>query len=314
MTKTLSGYKINKMPSLQINNYKIDWESSDSHLFFNPKDPLAKKLKSRFKSLPFLKGHIYLFTSSGDKICLLSKSAFLSSAQAVNKNLQSGKADRWLISLPPHHVAGLSIMARGFLKGKAFKQSSFKWQAQSFLKELKEKKISLCSLVPAQIYDLTQNRLSPPETLRAVLAGGGSLSPHLYKSARSLGWPILISYGLTEACSQLACSSLSSLNKRSFPKMKVLDHIKIKQTKKETKIKSLSLLTAYFDWQKKALQDPKDSKGWLSLPDEIILKRDSLIVKGRKDEKIKILGENADLKKLSFLLEELSQFFRKNAL
>ena len=291
---------------LRINDTKIDWTSPDSHYFFNPWHPQARKLKKLTNELPFLKGHIYLFTSHLGNICLLSKSAFLCSAQAVNKNLQTQTTDKWLISLPLFHVAGLSILARRFCGGFSCELSSFSWQASSFQKELEEKKISLCSLVPAQIYDLVQYNLKAPKTLRAALVGGDSLSPWLYKKARSLGWPILTSYGLTEISSQVACADLSSLNKNRFPKMKILDHIEIKKIRSGVKLKSDSLLTAYFDIQKKTLKDPKDSEGWLELPDEILLEKNSLLVKGRKDEEIKVLGERVSLQKLSFLLEELS--------
>ena len=295
--------------SLKINDRKIDWTSTDSHYFFNPRHPESQKLKKLADQLPFFPGHIYLFTSNLGKICLLSKQAFLSSAQAVNKNLQVQTKDNWLISLPLFHVAGLSILARSFCGGFSYKQGSPVWQAQSFQKELEEKTITLCSLVPAQIYDLVQKNLKAPKKIRAVLVGGGALSPFLYKQARSLAWPILNSYGLTEACSQVACASLESLNKKILPKMKILDHIQIQKTSSHVKIKSKSLLSAYFDIKFKQIHDPKDSRGWLKLQDEVLLEINSLRVKGRADEEIKILGERVDLQKLSFLLEELSQSF-----
>ena len=293
--------------SLKINDKKIDWTNSDSHYFFNPKHPEAQKLKDLASQLPFIKGHIYLLTSSLGKICLLSKSAFLSSAKAVNKNLQIQAKDRWLISLPLFHVAGLSILVRSFCGNFSCEQGSSSWQAKSFQKELEEKKITLCSLVPAQIYDLVKQNLRAPKCLRVVLIGGDALSPLIYKKARKLAWPILVSYGLTEACSQVACADLDSLNKNLFPKMKLLDHIEIKKINSKVKLRSKSLLTAYFDRKQKNLYDPKDSKSWLELQDDIFLEKNYISIKGRKDEKIKILGEKVDLQKLSFLLEDLSQ-------
>lgn len=292
---------------LHINDTKIDWTSSDSHYLFNPRHPSAQKLKELGKQLPFLKGHIYLLTSNFGKICLLSKQAFLSSAKAVNKNLQIQTKDNWLISLPLFHVAGLAILARSFCENFSYTQGSGSWHVESFQKKLKDKKISICSLVPAQIYDLVKQNLTAPKTLRLALVGGSALSPFLYKKARKLSWPILPSYGLTEACSQVACADLNSLNKKSFPKMRILNHIKTKKVKANIKIKSKSLLTAYFNIKQKKLSDPKDSQGWLDLPDEIFLKKRFIFINGRKDEEIKILGERVSLKELSFLLEELSQ-------
>lgn len=295
--------------SLRINDIKIDWSSSDSHYFFNPRHPQSQKLKRLAKTLPFFKGHIYLLTSGEEKICLLSKEAFLHSAQAVNKNLQTQKKDRWLISLPLFHVGGLSILARAFV-GKFFHEQGFSlWKARLFQQELKNKKISLSSLVPTQLYDLIRHKLKAPPSLRALIIGGEALSPFLYKKAKSLNWPVLISYGLTEACSQVTCSPLSSLSKKKFPDMNVLDHIQIKSLRSKIKIKSESLLTACFDIQNKTLYDPKDSKGWLELPDKAILKKRVITIIGRRGEEIKILGERVNLQKLFFLLKELSQNF-----
>ena len=108
---------------------KFDWASSDSHYFFTPNSPLLKKLKELSTSLPFFPGHIYLLTSNMGKICILSKTAFLSSAQAVNSKLKVEKKDSWLISLPLFHVAGLSILARSFCGGFSYKKGPALWNA-----------------------------------------------------------------------------------------------------------------------------------------------------------------------------------------
>ena len=43
----------------------------------------------------------------------------------------------------------------------------------------------------------------------AVIVGGGSLSGELTREARALGWPVLRTYGLTEAASQVATEALA---------------------------------------------------------------------------------------------------------
>ena len=296
--------------SLRINDTQIDWESSDSHYFFNPKHPQAEELKKLAKKLPVLKSHIYLFTSNLGKICLLSKSAFLNSARAVNTHLQTDKKDSWLITLPLFHVAALSVLARSFCGSYSYKKmKSPSWSPQRFKKELEGRKITLSSLVPTQLYDLVQQNISAPRCLRTLVIGGDGLSPFLYKKAQELGWPVLVSYGLTETCSQIACSELKSLNHNSFPKMKLLNHILFKQN--PAKVKSSSLLTAYFDRDKKKLIHPFDSKGYFKLPDQISVQKNCLKFKSRKEDQIKILAERVDLKSLSFLLQELAYSFEK---
>ena len=290
---------------LLINNSRVDWESSQSHYFFNPKDPKAPALKNLAHQLPFFESHIYLFTSNFGKICLISKSAFLESARAVNRHLNVKKKDVWMICLPLFHVSGLSILARQFCAGFSVVRSSGSWNPKAFHRELKEKKVSLCYLVPSQLYDLVSQKLFAPKSLRALVIGGDALSPFLYKKARDLGWPVLISYGLTETSSQIACSSLSSLKQSSFPALRILKHVSFKN--RPARIKSPSLFTAYFDTESKRLFKVLDSRGFFKLPDRLVFKGNQLCFEGRKEEEIKILSERVNLKKLSFLLEKLSQ-------
>ena len=301
-----NGYS---MKRILINQENVDWSNIKSHYFFNPKHPKAKNLQKRAKQLPYLKSHIYLFTSSYGKICIISKQAFLESAQAVNKHLETVKKDIWLISLPLFHVSGLSILARQFCGGFSVARGSEIWSPSSFKKSLKESQASLCSLVPSQLYDLVGQNIKAPRSLRALIIGGDSLSPWLYERARELGWPVLISYGLTETSSQIACSSLSSLNQQSYPKLHLLNHILVKN--KPARVKSSCLLTAYFDVETKQFFPALDRNGFFKLPDRVLFKGKQLVFLGRKEEEIKILGERVDLKKLSFFLEKLTQKLEK---
>ena len=75
--------------------------------------------------------------------------------------------------MPTFHVAGLSILARSYLSGGACFSYGKKWNAEDFLLFLKEHKITLSSLVPAQVYDLVKAQIKAPSHLRAVVVGGG---------------------------------------------------------------------------------------------------------------------------------------------
>ena len=134
----------------------------------------------------------------------------------------------------------------------------------------------------------------------------------MYKRAKDLGWPVLISYGLTETSSQIACSPLSSLKKKSFPPMKILSHVLVKN--RPARVKSTCLLSSYFDLGKKQMIPVLDIQGFFSLPDRLLFKSGQLIFKGRKEEEIKILGERVNFKKLSFLLESLAEKKQKTIL
>lgn len=297
---------------LIVNPDSINWENNESYYLFDSKHPQALKWKKLAKKLPFLKSHIYLFTSGYSKICILPKKAFLFSASLANKNLKATHKDKWLISLPLSHVSGLSILARSFLSSSTYFKYKGAWDPYKFTEQVKKKNITLSSLVPAQVYDLVIQDLKAPKSLRAILVGGDYLSPFLYKEARKRNWPLLICYGATETASHIACSSPSSLNKKSLPQMKVYKGIQIQKVsgKKDFfKIKSLGLFHAYFDLESKKLVDPKDRKAWFVLPDRLSLKSDRcLSVKNLWA--VKISGESVNLEKNKELLQKISQKLR----
>src|SRR5690606_29685378 len=60
-----------------------------------------------------------------------------------------------------------------------------------------------------------------PPNLKGVFVGGGELRNQLYLSATRLGWPLLPTYGMTEACSQVATALPGS------QQLKVLEHVQV---------------------------------------------------------------------------------------
>lgn len=293
------------MKRLLINSQKIDWDSAQSYYFFNPKHPEAQKLKTLARKMPFFSRHIYLLTSSFSKVCLLSKDSFLLSSKSVNQHLESSFQDKYLVSLPLFHVGGLSILARAFCGGYSL-ESLKTWSPEKWIEKAKQKKVTLASLVPTQVYDLVKKKYKAPRSLRAVIVGGDALSPFLYQKARSLNWPLLPSYGLTEACSQVATAELRSLNQKSNPQLKILSHVQLKEKSHQLKIKSKALLTGYYDLEKFKFQNPKNSQGWFSLEDFGVKQGDFLKILGRKEEQVKILGEQVNIKKLNEFLAKIT--------
>ncbi len=67
-----------------------------------------------------------------------------------------------------------------------------------------ERRITLVSLVPTMLARLLDAGLRAPPTLRWALLGGGPIPPALLERARAAGVPVAPTYGMTEACSQIA--------------------------------------------------------------------------------------------------------------
>ena len=298
---------------LLVNDININWTSPQSHYFFNTKHPKALEFEKTARQVPVLESHIYLYTSSYSKICLLSKKALLFSAGLANQNLKASDRDKWLISLPFFHVSGISILARAFLTGSSCFIQEGAWNPYVFKETIQKKGVTLSSLVPTQVYDLIQQNLSAPKSLRAVLVGGDHLSSSIYKKAGKLDWPLMICYGATETCSHIASSSLSSLRKKRSPKMKLLPCIQAYPVQKDSsgyaflKIRSQGLASAYFDLKQRKLYDPKEEGNSFVLKDFLLLRGRHLKVLSFFPDRVKILGESVDLKKLQAVLAKLSQ-------
>jgi O-succinylbenzoic acid--CoA ligase len=177
----------------------ILWENSDSLVLMNP--CYASAEQARFQRILEVTrefpGHVWLSTSgsSSPKWVGLSKQAILSSAEAVNRHLESTAEDVWIQALPDFHVGGLSIWARAYLSGAAVRDFRCahpgKWQAETFYHYIQEAKGTLTSLVPAQLHDLVALGWRAPSSLRAVILGGGALLPLLYEQAVALEQSVL---------------------------------------------------------------------------------------------------------------------------
>jgi O-succinylbenzoic acid--CoA ligase len=265
---------------------------------------------------PLFNNHFF-FSSSGStaapKWIALSQKALEASALAVNAWLEVTSRDVFGLCLPTFHVGGYGMVERARVSGALLKRFEAKWNAVDFHSWLIKEEVSVLSLVPTQVYDLIFQKLKAPTSLRIVVVGGGALAKSLFIEARQLGWPLLISYGLTECASQVATASLSSLDSNSLvedlPPAFLLPHVTLKKIGNENfQLKSEALLTAYIKKERDRffIDDPKND-GFFLLPDKIEtnIKGEKLqvFVKGRWEENFKILGELVDygaLKKLFY--------------
>lgn len=298
-----------------MTHLNLDWQSSESHYFINPRLPDREELSRRVSLvLSQFPGHVFLLSSGTTaqrvdqlKWVALSKSAFLASAQAINAHLQSDFHDTWLHVLPEFHVGGLGIWARSHLSGaRVVKLES--WNASEFLRLSRAHQATLSALVPTQIYDLVMTGETCPSSFRAVIVGGGALSESLYQKARKLGWPLLPSYGMTEACSQIATARIEDLELTSdYPALSILPHLKVREGDGgRLQISGSSLLSSYVfhGIQEPEIRDPKQD-GWLPSEDRGTVLGNRLSILGRTGDFVKIGGESVEMDRLRAILDEL---------
>lgn len=116
--------------------------------------------------------------------------------------LQAG--DTWLACLPLYHIGGMAILYRCAEAGAAVVLHEG-FDPQRVWNDLEKYCVTHISLVPAMLARLLDTgHDSPPPALRVALIGGGPLSVALAERARAAGWPICVSYGMSETGSQVA--------------------------------------------------------------------------------------------------------------
>ncbi len=286
----------------------IDWNSDKNHILLNPRMPASDKerLFLAASKYPTTQHLIWICTSgsSGNfKLIALTKEAVLTSAAAVNTHLKSTKEDIWLNVLPFFHVGGLGISARAFLSGAKVITIDERWDPDVFFNKLTETKATLTSLVPAQLFDLINRQYHSPQSLRAVIVGGGALNEALYRKAIQMRWKILPSYGLTECASQVACAPLNSWKREVFPLLTPLSHVKLELNDDGyIKIKSPALFTASIDV---TLQNAPLVNGWFTTEDKAELVNGEIRNVSRGELFIKIGGESCNLLRLEKIVESI---------
>ena len=114
--------------------------------------------------------------------------------------------DRWLCVLPLYHVGGLSILLRALIYGTALDLLPFSLAGVN--QALTNLPITQVSLVPSMLGWLLDARAQAwnPQ-LRSILLGGEAARLDLLGRCAALDLPIAVSYGLSEACSQVATAT-----------------------------------------------------------------------------------------------------------
>ena len=283
------------------------WDQRGSFLLLNPRLPTAVQERVRATMFPELREHVWVATSGTGgrlKIVALSRDAVEASARAVNEHLGCDGRDVWLNALPLFHVGGLGILVRASLAGARHEILSGAWDAAAFCAAAERTGATLSALVPAQVHDLVRARCRAPRCVRAVVVGGGALPEKLRREAVALGWPLLPSYGLTEAASQVATARSGTDEAEWLP---LLGHVEAQISDDGVlALRGASLLSGWmiFDAAGAARwEDPKRG-GWYRTADRAELRGGEIRVLGRADDLVKIRGELVDVAALETALQE----------
>ena len=154
-----------------------------------------------------------LLASSGScglpRLVKLSDGNLQASVQAANERLKLSPASVWLDCLPLVHIGGLSILLRCACAGASVVLHEG-FDAPVVMNDLHHHQVSHISLVPAMLAQLLDLAQQPPRSLQVVLVGGAPLEPALAGRALAAGWPVWVTYGMTETASMLAVRRLGT--------------------------------------------------------------------------------------------------------
>jgi O-succinylbenzoic acid--CoA ligase len=144
-------------------------------------------------------------TTSQPKRVELTYGNWFANASGSALALGLDPAERWLCAMPLAHVGGLSILIRSTVYATTVVLHE-RFDTQAVLCELmsRERRITMVSLVPTMLARLLEAGLREPPTLRWALLGGGPAPAPLLERAAAAGVPVATTYGMTEACSQIA--------------------------------------------------------------------------------------------------------------
>jgi len=240
--------------------------------------------------------HHLLFATSGSsgvpKWIAISKTALLASAASVNEHLGVDAQSVWGLALPPHHVGGFGVVARARSAGCRLEVFARAWDARAFVEWVATGHITHGSLVPTQVHDLVTTGCRAPSGLLAIVVGGGELDALVGQKARDLGWPVLASYGMTEAASQIATQPLASLDApyTSAP-ITVLPHWRVRTDQRGClEISGPALFSGRVVG---GIYHPRIDE-WHATHDRVRILEGGLEPQGRADAVVKIAGELVD--------------------
>ena len=124
----------------------------------------------------------------------LSAAALTASASGSLRRIGAGPADRWLCCLPTFYVAGIGVLVRSLIAGTEPVISP-----SVSPDVLAGAECQHVSLVPTQLRRLLAAGAAPG-TVQTVLLGGAAAPAGLLAEARSAGWRVVTTYGMSETC------------------------------------------------------------------------------------------------------------------
>ncbi len=239
-------------------------------------------------------------TTGTARAAVLTRPALVASAAASAANLGWQDDDCWLLCMPIARVGGLSILTR-CLAARRCVALHAAFDAVLLPQWVAEEGVSLVSLVPTMLVRILDAHpdWSCPTRLRAVLLGGAAASARLLARAVERRLPVVVTYGLTETCSQVTATRYDA---RFAPQDEgvgmPLPGIAVRIANGHIEVKGATLMAGYWN------EPPLASGTWFDTGDlGAVDARGCLHVHGRRTDLIITGGENVYPAEVEAVLE-----------
>lgn len=243
-------------------------------------------------------------TGGAPRGVLLDGSAHRAVARAAVRRLGLGHRDRWLVSLSLSHVGGIALVHRAAASGARLVLRAGPFRPDVFCRLASEGRVTHASLVPAMLHGAlrAEGAAAVAARLRCVLVGGAATPPPLLALARASGWPVALTYGLSEAASQVATAPPQLVRRKPGTVGHPLPGVRVRISERsEILVKGPGVMCGYLSSEGSA--QVIDTRGWLHTGDGGRLDEEGhLWVRGRLDLRLVSGGETVDPEEVEAVL------------
>ena len=169
----------------------------------------AKPIESQ--SLSLNDQFLVIFTSGTTlepKAVELSLNNFYYSSISSAYRLGKISEDKWVCPLPLYHIGGISIIFRTLVNGTSMMVQD-EFSVKGLIRMIEKEKGNMVSLVPTMLFRIfKESKISNLlRKFRVILIGGSKTHEELIERSKELNLKLFISYGMTEATSQISTAT-----------------------------------------------------------------------------------------------------------
>ncbi len=228
-------------------------------------------------------------TTGAARAAVLTRAAIEASALASEANLGWQDDDCWMLCMPLAHVGGLSILTRCLIARRCVALEPH-FDVPGFIQRLRAQRVTLLSLVPTMLARLLDEHPAwhGDGQLRAILLGGAAATPSMVERATDRQLPVLVTYGLTETCSQVTTTPYALRFAAAARGVGApLPGIEVRVRDDRIEVRGPVVMTGYWD------EPPLQPDAWLDTGDLGAFDRDGFLhVHARRHDLIVTGGEN----------------------